>query len=73
MVRYFTYFNYVLRNKYNGKYLCWNSFKSVWYWGKANHSEIFTCDRRLNKLLSQMEGSYVYLLKETRKDSLGEF
>lgn len=31
----------VIQHKLSRKYLCWNSFKSKWYWGNRDHSEKF--------------------------------
>ncbi len=61
----------VIRNKFSKKYLCWNSFKSTWYWGGKNNSEKFTLsDPRQEKLLKEIEGSYVAFCPTSEDEAL---
>ncbi len=49
----------VIRNKFSKKYLCWNSFKSAWYWGEKNNSEKFgLSSKKAEQLLLEIEGSF---------------
>lgn len=62
---------FLIKNKFSGKYLCWNSFKAAWYWdGKAN-SEIFGLnDKRAERLLKEIEGGKLVFSKCNKDDAL---
>lgn len=55
---------FVIESK--GKFLCWNSFKSCWFWGHRKLSEIFNNVKRAGELAKEYNAQlYAELEKGT--------